>query len=441
MNVSSCYQVLSYYICIKVKYLCSKSFSYCGKLKFFCFLSKKMDSHIYWLPTLYAPDNNGRIRIFKAGYSYGKFHSETGLLYKANGDLGKLMQRERKIKPTARCPNHVEVAKEYCRHEWEEKQRLGRFRTCDTNPSLEDAKKWLLEDNRKWPAVCKSSNDCKESELECNKNMPWYGQGKINGDRGIAWLISEEVKIYTRKCVERKFADKIRSDCLIVFDQIKKLYPDIGDVGIDGEIYDHTAEYHQQSRSKISRTVNKHENDDDLVFEIFDIVEYNLPFSERQLMLKNLKEHLPNLSNIKFIDTVILSSIDDIEAFFKMCGNNGYDEGIVLRRPWLMYSKKKEHKHCDMVKMKHVEDQEFKVIGYKEGNGDRAGCVIWELLSEGGTFTCAQIGSVEYQRNLFKNAEDYIGELLTVEFLGKSIKGKPLFPRGIRFRSIDDLPN
>ncbi len=403
-----------------------------------------MDTYpIYWLPTLYVLDNNRKFRMFRAGWTPGFFHSETGLLYKADGSEGKIVERTRKIPINNRSETAQKAAETYAHQEWEKKQRIDKYNPSDIKPTLKDIDAWYTD--IKWPAVCKSWGDCKPDNLKCDEDNIWYGQGKVNGDRAMAWQCKTSecnVKILSRKCIEKKFMKAIRKDCSVIFDHISNTWPRLGNIGLDGEIYAPNKEHHQQSRSIVSRTVNRHENEDDLVFVIFDLMEYTLPFEKRQMMLKDISKELKNLKHISLIRTRYLKSDNDIKLCISKSADEGYDEGIVLRRPYVLYTIKKEHKHKDMVKLKRQEDAEYVVIGYKEGNTDREGCVVWKLRDRKNkkiTFWCTQIGTVEYQRQLFSDADTYMGRLLTVEFATLSADGVPIFPHATIFRDDEDL--
>lgn len=55
------------------------------------------ESEVTWLPDLYTFDNNGKVRIFIAGYSKGAYHSGSGLVYLKDGSPSKIAPHDRKI--------------------------------------------------------------------------------------------------------------------------------------------------------------------------------------------------------------------------------------------------------------------------------------------------------------------------------------------------------
>ena len=89
-----------------------------------------------------------------------------------------------------------------------------------------------------------------------------------------------------------------------------------------------------------------------------------------------------------------------------------------------------------MLKRKHMEDAEYKVVAIEEGNGDWKGCakrIILELpepsKDRGGnvitTFAANIRGDTEYLRELYENKDSVIGEEATVEYPSLSEYGIP----------------
>ena len=94
-----------------------------------------------------------------------------------------------------------------------------------------------------------------------------------------------------------------------------------------------------------------------------------------------------------------------------------------------------------MMKLKPYEDKEFEVVGFKQAQGDRAGCVVWMFKNDVNdkTFEAQQMGTLEYQRALFQKAEEYIGRRLTVQVTERSKDGVPKQGRVIKHRVDEDL--
>lgn len=405
-----------------------------------------MDHSITWLPTLYNFDSKGKVRIFRAGYEGGFYHSEAGLAYKSDGSRGKLTARKTEIPTNTRSKTREEAAKNRATQEWDEKKRKDTYREWDGIPQC-TADEWKQLDDRKWVAVCKSWEDLNPDQQSCTVENPWIGQPKVDGDRTSAWLTSGVVKLYSRACLEKKFMTKIRDELMLLIPLVnslvnKKLGINNANVGIDGEVHDPSKEHHQGTRSITARKINRHDDEDMLVLKVFDIMEYTMTTQERFDVIKELAPTIAGFKNIEFLPCRLLQDLGEIYEYREEVKRMGYIEGIVLRRTDLLYSKKREHKGNEMVKFKYCQDKEYEVIGYKDASGDRAGCVVWKLKDPQNDkiiFHSQQMGTLEEQRYLYEHADDYIGKLLTIKFMNLTADGVPFQPRAIRFRPDDDL--
>ena len=107
---------------------------------------------------------------------------------------------------------------------------------------------------------------------------------------------------------------------------------------------------------------------------------------------------------------------------------DGY-EGVMIRNMDAPYELNKRSKHLQ--KYKEFMDEEFKIVGFKEGVGDAKGTVVWICeLPDGRKFSVRPKGSVARKKFLFKHGNEYIGKLLTVIFFEYTTDGFPRFPVG-----------
>jgi DNA ligase-1 len=112
----------------------------------------------------------------------------------------------------------------------------------------------------------------------------------------------------------------------------------------------------------------------------------------------------------------------------------GY-EGIMLRASKGLY---KNVRSVDLLKYKEFFDDEYEVVGFKEGEGGEKGCVLWTCKTEKGTtFHCRPRGTREDRTELFQKGASYIGKKLTVRFQELTDDGIPRFPVGIAFRDYE----
>jgi DNA ligase-1 len=110
----------------------------------------------------------------------------------------------------------------------------------------------------------------------------------------------------------------------------------------------------------------------------------------------------------------------------------------------------------DLQKYKEFEDAEYRVVGFKEGDGLEKGCVIWICetslapqetraspnevrLATGKSqnFAVRPRGTHEARAALMAEADRYVGQMLTVRYQELTTDGIPRFPVGITFRDYE----
>jgi DNA ligase-1 len=93
---------------------------------------------------------------------------------------------------------------------------------------------------------------------------------------------------------------------------------------------------------------------------------------------------------------------------------------------------------ADLQKFKMFDDDEFKVIGFGDGEGIEKGLVIWKCMTkEKKEFDVRPRGSHEERAELFKKATKYIGKDMSVRYFGLTDDGIPRFPVGVGFRDYE----
>lgn len=403
--------------------------------------AKRLMADITWLPALYNYDNNDKLRVAEYGYSDGVSYSRTGLVYTKSGEKGKLTTSKRAIKPTTVNPTTLAAAQAYTQQEWDKKQRTEPYKACELPTCT--AEEWRLADPRRWPAICENAKNLKEEYLECSPVNPWHMQPKANGDRTMARYVDGKLQLFSRTCLPKAFHEPLKEQCATLIDAITAKYPDLVECGLDGECFVPSLEHHQDSRSHMSRTVNRHPDEDRVVLHIFDLQEYSRTFQERQAILAEFSELISTLPQLTVLESAIAVCVDDVYTYRAKCFDDGWKEGIVLRRLGLRYTRLHEYRHHGMLKFKNIEDGEYEVTGYRSGEGNNEGCVVWECCDPKNrkiVFTCQHRASLDERRYFYQHGEEYVGHYLTIEFGEKSKEGVPKFPIGVRFRPEDDLP-
>jgi len=195
-----------------------------------------------------------------------------------------------------------------------------------------------------------------------------------------------------------------------------------------GELY-----VHGWSLQKIGSYTKKIKPDQHLLeYWLYDIAWLGVPFetriewlSEMTLKLYKVRDDCP----IKFTPTIIVNNYDEAKTFHDKCVQNGY-EGAMLKNTNGFYMF--QYNSDDLEKVKDYEDDEFEIVGGKEGTGTDAGCVIYRCKAgEGLYFDARPRGTVEDRQEMFRNLPNDIGKMLTVRYAELSDNGIPLQPVGV----------
>ena len=184
-----------------------------------------------------------------------------------------------------------------------------------------------------------------------------------------------------------------------------------------------------------------------LEFHVYDIVDTTKTCEERLAILTGLfKGGLPGQPRavegfegsgtvLKLCPTEELASKEGLKAKHDEYVAAGF-EGIMLRNKKGPYAVGK--RSAELQKYKEMMDDEYKIVGFYEGEGEEAGCVVWECVTpEGRTFRCRPKGTQEERRVLFKNGASSIGKMLSVTYQELTTDGIPRFPIGTAIRDYE----
>ncbi len=129
------------------------------------------------------------------------------------------------------------------------------------------------------------------------------------------------------------------------------------------------------------------------------------------------------------------ANLDTVKTLHAKYVAEGY-EGLILRNYDGEYNI--GHRSKDLQKYKEFEDAEYKVVGFREGDGVEKGCVIWTCVTaKGQEFAVRPRGTQEERRGLFQTGAGYVGKKLTVRYQELTNDGIPRFPVGIAFRDYE----
>jgi DNA ligase-1 len=256
--------------------------------------------------------------------------------------------------------------------------------------------------------------------------FPCFVQPKLDGLRCIMYFHDGEIVAQSRTGNHFKSMERITSSLRPFFQQ----HPA---VVLDGELY--TKDIPFEVLAGIIKK-QKITADDSVILEtitynVYDIVDLTSPFHQRILFLREYFES-GQYPRIKFVETLMVDTIPDFRKSFSEFVANGY-EGIMLRNVSGLYIT--NYRSDDLQKYKEFMEEEFRIIGFAEGDGHDKGTVKWICeTSDGKPFTVRPRGTVAHRKELFQNGSAYVGKLLTVIFQEYTEEGKPRFPVGKAIR-------
>lgn len=278
-----------------------------------------------------------------------------------------------------------------------------------------------------------------------------YVQPKLDGLRCIAYLHDGNVRLESRKGIEFHNMEHIKEQLTGVFanDPRSGLF-------LDGELYTDELEFEEIcgfSRLHLKdipperiRKIQYH------IYDLYYTTNTGLSFDERHSAISHLFKNIPVTRStvIRQVHTERVKSKDDVLRLHGVYIEHGF-EGIMLRDPVGIYEPNKRSRYLQ--KYKEFLEEEFEIVGYHDGEGVEKGLVVWDCVTPskeyatqhpqsyikavpGRRFSVRPRGNHERRRELFYEAENYIGSQITVIFQEYTADGVPRFPVGKAIRDI-----
>jgi len=221
--------------------------------------------------------------------------------------------------------------------------------------------------------------------------------------------------------------------------ELKLLHPGNA-LALDGELYIHGNPL-QDTVSLVKKPKYGSEHVEYWIYDLYSTVAKDAPWSKRSKMLQRIEDHLHSgsvrvLPHIRILKSYRVNNEEEMLALHDDFVIKGF-EGIILRTDDGIYDL--GHRSSSLIKWKNFQDDEFTIVGYKEGIGKFVGCVIWECETvNGALFHVAPKGTLEQKKQWFNNANDIVGKQLTVRYFAFTNDGIPQFPVGIAIRDYEN---
>lgn len=319
-------------------------------------------------------------------------------------------------------------------------------RANETTPEEQAIKEasahWLNKKERKYREVLE---DAKENELNTLPMLakeftarekkivyPVYVQPKLNGVRALARWVGNKVVLTSRQ-------GKVWEHVPHINEALENILPN-NDV-FDGELY-----VHGLNLQEITRLVKKQRPESKSVE--FNVYDCPVIFSKTSVNYKGRLEYLeeifkdgfhPHDNKVKLVHTDEVHSKQSMLELYSYHIAFGY-EGVMIRIPDSLYEF--AHRSNGLLKYKEFKDAEYKIVGYKSGNGSYENCIVFRCVTpENKEFDVNMKATIAEKEEMLKEAESYIGKFITVKYFDLTEDKIPQFPVGLAIRSEEDLPN
>ena len=262
-----------------------------------------------------------------------------------------------------------------------------------------------------------------------------FSQPKLDGSRCIA----TKDGLFTRNGKEITAVPHIAKE-------LQKLFVEYPDAVLDGELYNHA---YKDDFNKIVHLVRKQnltkehlvESEKMIQYHIYDVpqigtLDEQSLYSDRIGMLKTqgVPKKLRWSSAIAIVDTTLVKDekhLDELYSDYTLAGYEG--QMVRIDGP---YENKRSAK---LLKRKDFIDEEYTILGWNEGKGNRTGTIGNFLFKNknGKEFTSNIKGTFEYLTGLFHKVEGLIGQKATVKYFNLTPDGVPRFPIVIAIRDYE----
>jgi DNA ligase-1 len=263
--------------------------------------------------------------------------------------------------------------------------------------------------------------------------FPCYVQRKLDGVRCVAIPFSGSRGLYSRNGKQFPHLEHIRDD-------VDRFGRDVSNMILDGELYSDELSFQEIVGLVKKETLRP---DDEAKMKkiylfVYDCIVPSQPaktYKDRYESLQSAFRSPSAFPNLRLLSTATCTSEDEMKRLHADYVAEGY-EGIMLRQMNGVY--KVGHRSPELQKYKEFFDEEYPVTGFKQGDGEEKGCVIWQCRTPAGLeFAARPRGTRSDRIELFAKGATYIGKLLTVRYQELTTDGVPRFPVGISFRDYE----
>jgi ATP-dependent DNA ligase len=380
--------------------------------------------------TLYSKDKSNRIQEWSIKVEHMGEYTDIICEYGMRG--GKKITNVTQIKTGKNVgksneTTHFEQGVKDAESKWNKKYKSGCRMEIDTTNDLEQQLDNLELTDSIFPMLAQEYK-----KHSAKVKFPCYIQPKLDGYRMI-------YNGSTKKCTSRTGKDFLILENSLIKEQLDKLGGDLAicsnktNLILDGELYLHDPSFSFESygvlRKQKELTDKEQKELDRIEYHIYDIVDFQCDFGKRKTIMRDLEVKINKLGldKLKIVETIRCADEMEINKHHEEYVSRNY-EGTMIRNAHGMYRCK--FRSYDLLKNKDFEDHEYKIIGYTAETGNE---IIWICQTEDGKqFHVQSKGTKEERREIYKEAEKYVGKQLWVQHFGITSDGIPRFPKTMR---------
>jgi DNA ligase-1 len=279
--------------------------------------------------------------------------------------------------------------------------------------------------------------------------FPALAQPKLDGFRALAIIKNGKATLFSR-------TQKIILSVPHINAALEKFFG-AKDIILDGELYNHELKHDFNRLASLIKRDDIHKDAEVIQYHIYDRVLNDTYTNRIQLVFDIFTDSIKSNERLKLVQTSTISSENKMRFLHDIYTADGY-EGLMYRSTTMEYENKRS---AGLLKVKVMQDEEFKIIGVNEGKGREAGFAATFTVENNGKghktrefkATIARlrkpgVKSPEKEADYAETKEEYasrcaeilnapnkfFGKMLTVQFQGRTPDGVPRFPVALRLR-------
>ena len=404
-------------------------------------------THIEKLPMLYGVEKNGKIKTWdaniylkgtdmKSGQAFATIEhgQQDGKKQMATRDYteGKNIGKKNETTPLEQCI--AETRKKWLDKKEKESYQETVHQEAEEDESVSQAHIAPSGGKKYFPMLAQKFEPDSKTAKKQTIVFPCFVQPKLDGLRCIIYRDSMTGEI-RRQSRTGTYFDTMSH----IAESLTPFFQKHPDAVLDGELY--TSDIPFEELAGLIKKKKLTEQDfirlSAIKYHIYDIVDEKSAYQKRYSDIKKMfaqvaastassPHELPPY--ICLVETIEAKTEAEFKVEFSRFIEDGY-EGIMLRNKGGMY--RCNYRSHDLQKYKEFEEDEFRIIGFTQGDGRDKGTVIWMCeTKEGKEFTVRPRGTMESRRKLFESGKKYVGKMLTVIYQELTEEGKPRFPVG-----------